>query len=127
MSLYAVECFANDTLTITSDLILDNSVTWNVASQVITLDFQEIFDTSNINVGILNASLTPIVPNNVIIPNSNNFTLILAANSYQTSELILGSINPYERTLIIQTVFNSNTGTIFHANNMYLRVKNAQI
>jgi len=128
MSLYAVECFANDTLQITEGLYLNNSVSWSVTSQVITLDFLEIFDSANTNnnIGILQCNLVPITPNNIIIAGANNFTLSILANNYQTAQMMLGSINPAERTLIIQTVFNGN-GVTSHANNQYLRIKNAQI
>lgn len=127
MNLYSQECYANDTLTISQDLYLDNTITWNVSTQVITLDFNEIFNSSNVNIGILTCNLVPITPNNIIIEGANNFTLNISANNYQTAQFLLGSVNPAERTLIIQTVFDGSNGFIFHANNQYLRIKNAQI
>lgn len=112
--MYAIETFANDTFTYSSNIALANNMTWTAQSICVNLDF------NTISGGTLTTSLIPIVSTT---PNSTNYTLNISAIPSQTANLINGSINPSERVIIIQTKFTSNTGLTLNANNVYLRVK----
>ena len=124
MDLFNLEIFANDTINYSYNLALANSNTsWTAQTQVVTLDYAEIFDNNNVNVGILTTTINPLTNSG----NSDNFTINFIANSYQTVWFANGGVNPSERTLIIQTSLMSNTGIVQHANNIYLIVRTATL
>ena|ERR1700744_5735075 len=116
---------ANDTLSYTNTVSLSNTLSWTALTHVVSLEYQTIFDTNNTDIGFLPTTVTPVVNNT---PNPyHNFTLNFTANNYQTDNFLANSVNPNERTLIIQTKFTANSGAIQDAPNIYLRVYNSAI
>ena len=143
----AIKIFANDSLTYSSNVALDSTMSWTANSHCVNLDFNPIltwaantiataptiiettFDIvptaeTATDIGYITTSLIPIVSTT---PNNINYTYTLTAPPTQTQSLFLGSVDPAERILIIQTKFTSNTGSIFNANNIYLHIKNNSI
>ena len=116
---------ANDQLSYTNTASLSNALTWTAQTHVVSLEYTTIIDTSNTDIGWLPTTLTPVVNNT---PSSlNNFTLNFTANAYQTDNFLANSVNPNERTLVVQTKFTANSGLTQDAPNIYLRVYNSAI
>jgi|ERR1700722_10418131 len=115
--------YAGDTLIYTSNVALDNTVTWTANTRLTNLDLQSLI-VSNVEIGVLQSNLAPIVTNT---PNSINFTLTVTANSNVTSQFMANSVVNLERPLYMFTRFTSNTGIEKHANTVLLRVKAAEI
>jgi|SRR5271166_1719164 len=117
--------YAYDTYNYSNTISLSNSVSWTANVHTVTLDFNAItanIGNTTVDIGYLPTTLTQNV--SAYPPNVNNYTFTFSANSYQTGAFIEGGVNPTERQLLIQTTFTSNTGTIQHANNLFLTVKN---
>ena len=91
---FIFQAYANTNFISAFNINLSNNHTWATAqTQCLTLDMN--------SVGWITTTL---VANNQ--PNSNtNFTTTLTANAQQTAQLLVGSINPTERMLYIQTTF----------------------
>ncbi len=117
---FYIECFAGDTFNYSTNVALSNTMLWTGNGILTTLDMNDIFDGSNVNVGQLTANLSPISNN---LPNSVNYTLNLTANSYATQTWIANSVNINERKLYLFTKFTSNTGSIVHGNSAIIIVK----
>ena len=116
---------ANDQLSYTNTVSLSNSLTWNAQTHVVSLEYTTIFDTGNTDIGWLPTTLTPVTNNT---PSGvNNFEMNFTANNYQTLNFLANSVNPNERTLVVQTKFTANSGVTQDAPNIYLRVYNSAI
>jgi hypothetical protein len=116
---------ANDQLSYTNTASLSNALTWNANTHVVSLEYLTISTESNTDIGWLPTTLTPVINNT---PSSiNNYTLNFTANSYQTDNFLANSVNPNERTLVVQTKFTANSGITQDAPNIYLRVYNSAI
>jgi hypothetical protein len=120
---YYLEIFAGDSFSYSSNVALDNTVTWTANAWLRTLDFSPIIDGNNVEVGILTANLNPISTNT---PNSVNYTLTLSANVYATGVWIANSISTSERKLYLFTKYSSNTGISQHGNVVILIVKSTE-
>jgi hypothetical protein len=116
---------ANDQLTYANTITLANTLTWTGQTHVTTLEFNNVLDVSNTDIGWLITTITPIV--NTLPSGTNNYTLSFSANNYQTTYFLANSVNPNERTLVIQTKYTANNGFIQDANNIYLKVKNSSV
>jgi hypothetical protein len=116
-----INVYANTNFSYSYNTTLDNTVSWSVNSHVVTLDYEPII-IANIDVGYINSTIGAVVNN---LPNAwNNFNVSITANNVQTQQLFANSLFEDERTLILQTVFTSNTGNVISGNNVYLRVRN---
>jgi len=116
---------ANDDLSYSNTVSLANTLTWTAQTHVVSLEYSIIYDSSNTDIGWLPTTLTPVVNNT---PSSNNnFILNFTANNYQTDNFLANSVNPNERTLVVQTKFTANSGQLQNAPNIYLRVYNSSI
>jgi hypothetical protein len=116
---------ANDQLSYTNTVSLSNTLTWTGNTHVVSLEYLTISTTGNADIGWLPTTLTPVVNNTPA--NTNNYTLHFSANSYQTDNFLANSVNPNERTLVVQTKFTANSGLTQDAPNLYLRVYNSAI
>jgi hypothetical protein len=116
---------ANDQLSYTNTASLSNTLTWTANTHVVSLEYLTISTASNTDIGWLPTTLTPVVNNTP--SNTNNYTLNFIANSYQTDNFLANSVNPNERTLVVQTKFTANSGLTQDAPNIYLRVYNSAI
>ena len=116
---------ANDQLSYTNTVSLSNTLIWEANTHVSTLEYATIIDSSNVDIGWLPTTLTPV--NNNTPSSINNFTLNFIANNYQTNNFLANSVNPNERTLVVQTKFTANSGLTQDAPNLYLRVYNSSI
>jgi hypothetical protein len=119
-----IYCFANSPLLYTYNMNLDPTQNWTAQSVIVTLDCELIHDISNTNVSVVNSI---ILDTNINLPNPNNYSLTISANSYQTQQYFRESLNDYNRVLKIQTKYLSNTGNILHANDMFITIKNSII
>jgi hypothetical protein len=116
---------ANDQLSYTNTASLSNAFTWSANTHVVNLEYHTIYDDANNDIGWLTTTLTPITNNT---PSSlNNFTMNFVANNYQTDNFLANSVNPNERTLVVQTKFTANSGLTQDAPNIYLKVYNSAI
>ena len=116
-----INVYANTNFSYSYNTTLDNTVSWSVNNHVVTLDYEPII-IANIDVGYINSTIGAVVNN---LPNAwNNFNVSITANNVQTQQLFANSLFEDERTLILQTVFTSNTGNVISGNNIYLRVRN---
>lgn len=119
-----IYCFANTPFSHTYNVSLDNTQTWSAQSVIVTLDYKTVYDVDNTNISIVNSVITDTNPN---LPNPNNYSLTVSANSYQTQQFMKDSTSEYSRTMRLQTIFVSNTGAQQHANDLYITVKNSAI
>lgn len=116
-----IDIYANTTLNYFYPVVLSNTDTWTAQSHVVTLDHLPILDTNNNDIGWLSSTLVSLA-NNLSI-SANNYLLNLTANNTQTAGFMVGTLNPNERILLLQTQFVGASGNVQQSNDIYISVK----